>query len=426
MSIHQTMRLIFLLLIIGSIQNTIAQSRLDRAIGFYNEAKQAYDRDDYPQYLQMMIAADSLLPHSRFVKYNLAAANWLESHPDKSFEMIAELIQIDTQIAFDADSVFEDIRSNEKYIEHLKMKDELNKPVVNSEIAFELEETDLHPESIAYSAEGGVFYISSLRKRKIVIYNPRKLTTEDWLTTKEISELYGVMGIKTSEDGDFIWLCSSPLPEMEGYEEGRFYKPSVFKVNLKDKLDITRFELPEGSVPGDLVLGPKGECYVSDSASPRIFRIVKNKVEVFFSGEEHLVNLQGLTIHDGHLFIADYLTGIHRLSLKKKKLTPVSIDSPFNIAGVDGMYFYDNSLITIQNGVYPFRIGRFYLEENYLVTNFEYFDKAADFLDEPTLGVIVNNDFYFVANSPWSYYENGVLQVEFINKPQIRKVQLNR
>jgi hypothetical protein len=70
--------------------------------------------------------------------------------------------------------------------------------------------------------------------------------------------------------------------------------------------------------------------------------------------------------------------------------------------GVDGLYFQKGKLIGIQNGTSPQRVVRFSLSrDNLRLTRAETLEaNHADF-NEPTLGVLAGEDFYFVANSQW-------------------------
>ena len=419
------MRLIYLIL--GMFITTLSsgQQRLNEAIRLFSEGKDFYERKDYESYMAKSIEAHDLLPFSRSIKYNLAASYALNNEFEKSFAIIEELIRVDTRIPFDADSVFSELKKTPEYPTFIGKVQRINQVVTASEIAFELDQIDLHPESIAYHENSGLYYISSMRKRKIVTYDPKTSETLDWITTKDLYDLYGVMGMKLSSDGNSLWFCSSPLPQMEGYQEDGQYTPSVFKVSLGDKSKFERFSLPVGSVPGDLVVAPDGTCYVTDSAVPRIFIIEDNHAKVFFDGDQQLVNLQGISLKDDYLFIADYLLGVHRLNISTKTLLPINISTPNNTAGVDGLYYHNNSLITIQNGVYPFRIGQYFLNDDLNVTGFKYYDKGGDHLDEPTLGLIRGDELYFIANSPWGYYDGNNILLEYLQKPQIRKIRIS-
>jgi hypothetical protein len=70
--------------------------------------------------------------------------------------------------------------------------------------------------------------------------------------------------------------------------------------------------------------------------------------------------------------------------------------------GIDGIYFYKGSLIASQNGINPVRIVRIYLSKDYrAVDKFKVVEANNPLFGEPTLGTIVNDTFYYNANSLW-------------------------
>jgi hypothetical protein len=59
-------------------------------------------------------------------------------------------------------------------------------------------------------------------------------------------------------------------------------------------------------------------------------------------------------------------------------------------------------LIAIQNGVNPNRLIRLWLSpDQKQCNNFAVIEANNPLFDEPTLGVIVKDTFYFIANSQW-------------------------
>ncbi|MFC2098090.1 hypothetical protein ACFLSI_07140, partial [Bacteroidota bacterium] len=71
----------------------------------------------------------------------------------------------------------------------------------------------------------------------------------------------------------------------------------------------------------------------------------------------------------------------------------------FHTYGIDGLYFSDNYLYAIQNELLT-QVGRFSLNEDatYL-KSCEILEKNTDDLRAPTTGVIVDDYFYFVADT---------------------------
>jgi hypothetical protein len=99
------------------------------------------------------------------------------------------------------------------------------------------------------------------------------------------------------------------------------------------------------------------------------------------------------------------------LDVKTMKLSKVNVPYDLSLKGTDGMLFYKNSLITIQNGVQPNRVVRHFLNEagNSFI-RYEYIDNAHPAFGEPTIGSLSKNSLYYVANSQWSVYENGKIK----------------
>ena len=96
------------------------------------------------------------------------------------------------------------------------------------------------------------------------------------------------------------------------------------------------------------------------------------------------------------------------LDVKTMELSKVNVPYDLSLKGTDGILFYKNSLITIQNGVQPNRVVRHFLDASgNSFTRYEYIDNAHPAFGEPTIGSLNNNTLFYVANSQWSAYEDG-------------------
>jgi hypothetical protein len=134
----------------------------------------------------------------------------------------------------------------------------------------------------------------------------------------------------------------------------------------------------------------------------------KGELEEFYTSEE-FYNLQGLSFSsDGkYLFIADYIRGLFRLDVKDKKLMFIKNDLPISLKSVDGLSYYNNTLITIQNLIQPMRVTQLLLnssQDGY--TGYKILDRAHPAFNEPTIGCVIDNNFFYVANSQWSGYDD--------------------
>jgi hypothetical protein len=140
--------------------------------------------------------------------------------------------------------------------------------------------------------------------------------------------------------------------------------------------------------------------------------ILRGELQPYFSSKEFW-SIQGLCFSDDdeRLYIADYIKGIFMLDVKTMKLSKVNVQYELSLKGTDGLLFYRNSLITIQNGVQPNRVVRHFLSEaGDSFIRYELIDNAHPAFGEPTIGSLSENTLYYVANSQWNVYENGKIK----------------
>ena len=375
---------------------------------FYKAGTEAYEQKDYEGFLKSMLSADSLRPNHPALVYNIAAGYSLVGDHTKALKAIKKSLLMNTGNDFAKDEDFTGIKDTDGFQKLMDFRKELNQSLQTSKVAFAISEKDLHPESIAYNPKSNKFYLGSVHKSKIVEYDPSTKQFKDWKSSGE-DGLWAVMGMKVDEQ-NCLWVCTVATQEMETFQSENEGKTAVFKYNLKNGKLIQKYELEGGHWFGDLVIHPSGDVYISDSIKPILYKISKEKdqLEVFEDFSGRLMNLQGLSFGatERDLYLSDYISGIYKINIENKSL--IKLNTPKNalLKGVDGMYYYDNSLIAIHNGLKPNRVIKYKLNDlGDEIESFTYIDKAREELNEPTLGVIVEDSFYYVANSPWWAYD---------------------
>jgi hypothetical protein len=372
---------------------------------YYGEARAAYKAGDHVKFYTAIIEANKIHPYHQGVLYHCAIAAALNNKPEEAISFLTRATQIKADYDLQNPD-FKSLEGKEKFEALKHIQKETLIPRISSDTAFVIHDRSLHLECIAAGKAKGEFYLGSIHKRKIIKVNSNGEFTD--FATSGSNGLTSVFGIKVDASKNILWACSSPMEETEGFDST--LTSAVFKYDLRSGKLIRKYEpeQPSGHIFGDLTLSPDGGVYVSDSKMNHIYKVneTTGKLEDFFSFHEFW-NLQGISFSTkgDFLFIADYIKGIFRLELKNKSLKFLPAPEGISMKGIDGLVFHDNQLITIQNAIVPMRVTRFGLDKGLdNISSFEIIDRGHPAFNEPTIGCISQNEFYYIANSLWSGY----------------------
>ena len=408
-----------------------AQTQPPKDAGYFAQlALKAYKEKDYAAFLENMKRAIALRPTHQTYMYNLAIAHALAGDKREALAWLRRGASMGLVYPADQDNDFSSVKETAEFKAILKKIEDNRLPVIKSSTAFTVHEKGLVPESVAYDAVTQTFYLSSVYKRKILSIDKRGLARE---FANERDGLWSVMGMKVDRARRTLWVCTAAHPQMANYREEDNGRSGIFKYDLRSGRLLKKYLLPRQAKPhwlGDLVLNSAGDVFATDSVSPAIYRIPRgsDELELFIEGEP-FVSPQGLdlTADEKHLLMADYSKGIFRIELQTRKIINVEPAPASTLLGIDGLYRYGDSLLAVQNGVNPQRVVRLFLNKGFdQVLRFQIVEANNPLFDEPTLGVLVGNTFYYVANSQWGAIdEKGRLaQAEKLREPLILKLKL--
>lgn len=270
---------------------------------------------------------------------------------------------------------------------------------------YEIDEKDLFPEGITYSSSTKSFYLGSLHKNKIIKVDAITGKYEDFIPSNYIKGYY--LGLMVDDQKKVIWSCG---------KDHMTKNPFIAKFSLVDGNMIKRYDYDSKNIEmlfNDLVLDRNGDIYFTNSSDNEIFKIdnKRDKIELFYKND-NIKYPNGITISDDgkFIYVASGRYGIKIINKNNSKLVEVDNDE-FDSSGIDGLKFYRNSIIGIQNYVRSKEernIRRFYLNNNlFKVSKMEILDKNNKFFDVPTTFVIVKNKLYCLANSQLLYLKDN-------------------
>jgi SMP-30/Gluconolactonase/LRE-like region len=333
----------------------------------------------------------STLPDRGAALYFLAAA---KEHLRESRDALALLKEcLALQEGFDpsGDPAFLGLKEMKEFTAQIENVHRDFPIVAQAREATRTTEKDLVPEGMAYDPQRNVFYLSSLNRRKIVEIG-RDGRTSDFVPADNYG-LLPVLGIRINPSDGTVWADSYT-------DSGR---TELLHFDGAGKL-LGRFK-PEGSAKhgfNDLVVRKNGEVITTDSLANAVLRFDPG-ARTFTALPMHrpLFYPNGIALSDDDrtLYVADSL-GVVRVDLANGESRDVDPGPKSTLAGIDGLYWHNSSLIGIQNGIGSPRVAAFRLSSDGLrVTRTTVLENRSNFCVLPTTGAIRGSDFFFIANS---------------------------
>ena len=266
-----------------------------------------------------------------------------------------------------------------------------------AETAFILEERDLIPEGIAYDLTEKAFYLSSIYKRKIV-----KITSDDKvsdLIPTGADEIEQVLGMKVDARG-LLWACNN-TPEHDTVRK----ISNVHVYDLRTKKMVKRFKLEDDNrhLFNDIYITKAGDVFVTDTHAGMVWLVRKDsKTLEEFTKRGSVPFANGITATPDEKFLivsTGGAQGVVRVDVSTKQISSIPNDR-YMMTGYDGLYQYNNTLIGVQNTFFPESIQKVTLNASSdRAERIDFLcDRDAKF-NAPTTGVIVGDEFYFIANS---------------------------
>lgn len=393
----------------------------------FQEAKNDLEQQDPEAAFLKLETIDSIRPHHPAVIDQLLKISADRRDIPNTLKYLGRTVLMQGNLSFLQEPAYDFLKNTGEFVALQNFAEEMAKPTGRADTAFLLTDQALHPESVTYDPGTGNYFISSIRKRKIVSISPTGLISD--FTRSPV--LWAVSGLAISSKEKVLWATSCAIPEMENFSVNEEGSCRLIKIDIKTGQILESLVMggTEKHHWGDLIVDSRGQVYISDSALPVIYMLKKGskKIDVFKTSEDWM-NLQGLCLSadQKYLYVADYIKGVYRIEMANPdNMVRLATPDNFLAKGVDGLYYYKNSLIAIQNGVQPLRVAKLHLNSaGDAITAVDYLEKGTPHLGEPTLGTIVNDSFYFIANSPWGHYEEGKLNTQSVPKPLVLKLDL--
>jgi len=390
------------------------------------QARQAYERKDWTAYRDAMLQYHKDFPGSSHALKDLAMAEAQLGDDDSALKWMQQYVDLGLVLDLQKPGLA-NLRAKGKLDAIEKRLNENSRSISQSQPVFKLNAADLVAEDIAYDPGTRQFFLSSVRQRKILRCDLAGKCS-DFVTRDSIPPLWGVFALRVDAKRKVLWATTaSMLPEVD-HKKGDDGKSALLKVDPGTGKLLRRYDPQEGAqhAMGDMTVARNGNVFVSDGVSGDVFTVNhdRDKLELLVpTGTFLSPQTPALSDDEKILFVPDYPAGIAMVNLADHSIQWVEASAALD--GTDGLYYKDRWLWAVQNGVEPERLARFHLNHEMKVDRSEVLESGSSGLGDPTHGVWVGDDFYFIANSGWDrVQDDGTIKPG--EAAEIRKVNIHQ
>ena len=292
-----------------------------------------------------------------------------------------------------------------------------------------LADTTLFPEGIVRDSARGRWLLSSVRQRTVVAVDDAGRITP--FARDLPADVGAILGMRIDTARGALFAASAAVPPMLRFTASDTLIAEVLEFDLTSGALRRRIALPTAGrqrVPGDIAIGPDGTLFVADGLAERIYVIPpRGETRVITSAFIH--SPQGMVFtRDGRALIAaDYRHGLIRIPLAgSDTITQITDSAGRKIQGLDALVWHGDALIATYNGRLPGRVVRITLSaDQRTIATFAVLETIEN-AGEPTLGEVHGDAFIFIANSPWSAFDDAGARRPgtALARPEIRRLPL--
>jgi hypothetical protein len=213
-----------------------------------------------------------------------------------------------------------------------------------------------------------------------------------------------MMALKVDQPHRLLWATEVALQGYTSVPASDWGRSAVLCYDLRSHKLLRRAEGPLKSALGDMTLMTNGDVVVSDGEGGGVYRLRAKGTQLERIDNGDFISPQTPAMHpDGrHICVPDYVRGLAVLDIATKQVRWLSTAGQFALNGIDGLYFDRGKLIAVQNGTSPERVIIFTLDATLASIKSEtIIERASPTLGDPTHGVMIGEDFYYLANSGW-------------------------
>lgn len=268
-----------------------------------------------------------------------------------------------------------------------------------------LTDTGLLTEDLDYDASTRTFLITSVLEHKIVRVTFTGTVTE----FAAAPDGWPMLAIKIDSARQRVWATEVALDGFTSVPASAWGRSAILSYDLATGKLLKRIEGPPRTALGDMVLLSNGDPIVSDGEGGAVFRLTEGGLQPINTTDFISPQTPVLLPGGDRLLVPDYVRGLAILNIATGQVSWLHADGSAHVAlnGVDGVYLHNQQLLLTQNGTNPQRVLLLNLDPSLTrIESAKVIEQSTPSRMDFTHGVVIGDDFYYVANSGWNQLDN--------------------
>lgn len=379
---------------------------------WFDRAARAFNEDRLDDWVTATEQLHQLRPHNQDFMRHLVVGYARQNRLSEAFNLMLTMQQQGLAEDWTVYEELEPLRPHRLYRHLTDLMREAGQPFGLFEVYADLPQDLAMPEALAMDRAANRLFVGSLRDGNIHVRGP----DGEWRIfagPDSVEGLNGVFGLDVDAERGHLWVATGHAPQFVGFDAEAAPQTALLKLDLETGERLAEHTIGESArshLLGSVIVASDGTVFAADTRHPLVFRLAPEaeSLELFF-GSPNFSSLRGLALSGDNrlLYVADYELGVFIVSTDgARQAWQLAVPETLNMGGIDGIYWWNQYLVVIQNGISPQRVLRLQLgSEGLGVTAVDPVLAALEEFDTPTFGVMDGSRLVMLSGSHWQHVD---------------------
>ncbi len=341
-----------------------AQAGVAESQQHIRDAAAARERGDDDRVIRSLESARELNPAGLYTRYNLARAYARNGQVERALDLLEGLARARVDFGIADDPALAVLADDPRFRRLLETLGRRTASVRNSRKHTEIARIDLLPEGIARDAATDRLFFGSMRSGEVFVIDSAGRVSK--LAEVGYDGRLAAIGMTVDAHRGLLWVVGTAFFLTDGYDPQKPAWSGLFGFDLDSGEQRQRYLRRDvGHGYNDVALAPDGTLYLSGAELGRLAPADGAAIETVVTSERVFgSNGIAITADGDRLITSAYPSGIAVVRLEDGATHFLRAPADLTLYGIDGLYLHDGDLVAVQNGVEPWRLMRFELDDD--------------------------------------------------------------